>query len=268
MTWKLQRSFYDVRYEPRAVAEMQVPESFAGLWQQRRRWATGLIQVLKRNAGMLGHWRSRRLWPVFIEAVLSVTWAYTITVMIAFWSLSYALGLEPLGANPVPNFWGMVIASVAIVQLAVGTWLDRHYNPKVARFFLWAPIYPLFYWGLMTVITVISTPKALFGRPARTSHWKTSRVPAAPTRRPRVAIRPSTSAPAWSRTQSVEMRRSSPGSGCRAAIPPSPSARSGGRGTPRPAPCWTPTWTGARLRGHTDIRPSRPTAAFRSSMSC
>ena len=176
LTWKLQRRFYDVRYEPRAVVAMQVPETLRGLYRQRKRWATGLAQVLRRNAAMLGDWRTRRLWPVFAEAVLSVAWAYTAVGMFGFWILSYAVGLQPLGANPVPNFWGMVIATVALVQLGVGVWLDRHYNRRVGRFYLWAAMYPLFYWMLMLLITVIATPGALFGRRGRTSHWKTERV--------------------------------------------------------------------------------------------
>jgi biofilm PGA synthesis N-glycosyltransferase PgaC len=176
LTWKLQRRFYDVRYEPRAVVAMQVPETLSGLYRQRKRWATGLAQVLRRNASMLADWRTRRLWPVFGEAVLSVAWAYTAVGMIAFWTVSYVVGLKPLGANPVPNFWGMVIATVALVQLGVGVWLDRHYNRRVGKFYLWAAMYPLFYWLLMLVITVIATPRALFGRRGRTSHWKTERV--------------------------------------------------------------------------------------------
>jgi biofilm PGA synthesis N-glycosyltransferase PgaC len=176
LTWKLQRKFYDVRYEPRAVVAMQVPETLRALYRQRKRWATGLAQVLCRNAPMFGDWRSRRLWPVFIEAILSVAWAYTAVTMIGFWALSYAVGFAPLGANPLPNFWGMVIATVALVQLGVGVWLDRHYNRRVGRFYLWAAMYPLFYWMLMLVITVTATPAALLGRRRRTSHWKTERV--------------------------------------------------------------------------------------------
>jgi poly-beta-1,6-N-acetyl-D-glucosamine synthase len=178
LTWKLQRRFYDVRYEPRAVVAMQVPETLRGLYRQRKRWATGLAQVLRRNAPMLRDWRTRRLWPVFAEAVLSISWAYLAVGMIGFWAASYAVGLRPLGANPVPNFWGMVIATVALAQLGVGVWLDRHYNRRVGRFYLWAAMYPLFYWMLMLVITVIATPGALFGRRHRTSHWKTERVAA------------------------------------------------------------------------------------------
>jgi poly-beta-1,6-N-acetyl-D-glucosamine synthase len=176
LTWKLQRRFYDVRYEPRAVVAMQVPETLNALYKQRKRWATGLAQVLRRNASILRDWRTRRLWPVFGEAVLSVAWAYLAVTMIGFWVVSYAVGLRPLGANPVPNFWGMVIATVALIQLGVGVWLDRHYNKRVGRFYLWAAMYPLFYWMLMLVITVLATPGALLGRRQRTSHWKTERV--------------------------------------------------------------------------------------------
>lgn len=48
LSWKLQKRFYDVRYEPRAVADMEVPDTIGGLWRQRRRWAKGLAQVLKK----------------------------------------------------------------------------------------------------------------------------------------------------------------------------------------------------------------------------
>lgn len=176
LTWKLQRKFYDVRYEPRAVCAMQVPETLGGLWDQRRRWAFGLAQVLRAHVDMFADWRTRRLWPVFIEALCSIAWAYCAVTMTAFWALSYAVGLAPLGANPVPNFWGMVIATVALVQLAVGIWLDRHYNRRVGRFYLWAALYPLFYWMLMLVITVRATPAALLRGSRRTSHWRTARV--------------------------------------------------------------------------------------------
>jgi poly-beta-1,6-N-acetyl-D-glucosamine synthase len=176
LTWKLQRRFYDVRYEPRAVVAMQVPETFAGLWKQRKRWAKGLAQVLRANANMVTDWRTRRLWPIFIEAICSVLWAYLAVAMIGFWAVSYAAGLKPLGANPVPNFWGMVIATVALVQLGVGIWLDRHYNRGVARFYLWAAVYPLFYWMVMLLVTITATPAGLLGQQARTSHWRTARV--------------------------------------------------------------------------------------------
>jgi len=72
----------------------------------------------------------------------------------------------------------MVIATIAVVQLGVGVWLDGRYNPTIGRFHLWAPLYPLFYWGPMRLVTVTATPVALFGRRQTTSHWRTARVAA------------------------------------------------------------------------------------------
>jgi len=176
LSWKLQLRFYDVRYEPRAVVAMQVPETFGSLWRQRRRWALGLAQVLRRNAWIFRDWRTRRFWPVYIDACLSILWGYTLTTMVGFWALSYAMGLEPLGASPVPNFWGMVIASLSLVQLWLGVWLDRRYNPGVTKYYLWAPIYPLFYWGLMVLVTVWSTPRGLLTATRQPAKWHTPRV--------------------------------------------------------------------------------------------
>ena len=84
--------------------------------------------------------------------------------MIGFWSSPTRSASRRWAPTRVPNFWGMVIATVALVQLGVGVWLDRHYNRDVGRFYLWAAMYPLFYWMLMLCITVIATPGALLGR--------------------------------------------------------------------------------------------------------
>src|SRR4029077_564535 len=76
MTWKLQRAFYDVRYEPRALVWMPVPPTMGALIKQRPRLAQGPAQVLRRHAAVLWRWKLRRMWPVGWEAILSVLWAY------------------------------------------------------------------------------------------------------------------------------------------------------------------------------------------------
>ncbi|MCK4351023.1 MAG: glycosyltransferase, partial [Candidatus Krumholzibacteria bacterium] len=68
LTWKLHLRHYQVRYEARAIVWMRVPQSLAGLWKQRRRWALGLSQVLRRHGVTALAWRHRRLWPVMLES--------------------------------------------------------------------------------------------------------------------------------------------------------------------------------------------------------
>jgi biofilm PGA synthesis N-glycosyltransferase PgaC len=55
VTWKLQRRFWDVRYEPRALCWMLVPETLTGIWKQRIRWTQGGIEVLLRH------------WDIFLD---------------------------------------------------------------------------------------------------------------------------------------------------------------------------------------------------------
>lgn len=176
VTWRLQRRFYDVRYEPRALVDMTVPSSLGALWRQRRRWAFGLVQVLIRHWRIILDWRCRRQWPVFVEAVLSIVWAHLFVLLMIFWLASLALGVEPVGASPFPNGWGMLIGSVCLVQLAVGVFLDKRYDRSVLRAVIIAPAYPLVYWALMAAVTVRSTLPALWQVRRRTlAQWHTPR---------------------------------------------------------------------------------------------
>lgn len=174
LTWRLQLAHWDVRYEARAVMWMNVPQSLRGLWRQRRRWALGLSQVLTRHARQALRWRNRRLWPVLAEAVMSITWAYVYVALTGIWLLSYFVGYPPVGASPIPNLWGMLIGTTCLLQLGVGVLLDRRYDRGLGRYYLVAVFYPLIYWILMAVITVITTPRgwSIHREQDRITLWK------------------------------------------------------------------------------------------------
>ena len=175
LTWKLQKRFYDVRYEPHAVCWMTVPLSWRALYKQRLRWARGLLQVLHRHADVMVSWRCRRLWPVYLESMLSVLWALCFVVLTTFWTISYAFGIPPVGASPIPNFWGMAIATVCLLQLLPGISTDRGYDVDIVRFLPYAVWYPIVYWAFLALTTVVALPY-LFRRPAREAvRWETKR---------------------------------------------------------------------------------------------
>jgi biofilm PGA synthesis N-glycosyltransferase PgaC len=174
LTWKLQLKFYDIRYEPRAIVWMRVPASLRGLWRQRRRWSKGLAQVLRRHGREAFTWKARRLWPVIVESYLSILWAYSFVVFTILWAVSYAAGYPPIGASPIPNYWGMLIGTMCLLQLLVGVLLDRRYDRRLPWYYAVAVLYPLIYWMLMAMVTFVSTPGGLLrstqsGVPAR---WK------------------------------------------------------------------------------------------------
>lgn len=161
LTWRLQLRHWDVRYESRAVMWMRVPQSLSGLVRQRRRWALGLGQVLTRHGREMLQWKHRRFWPVLVEANLSVIWAYIYVLLTVVWLVSYLVGYPPVGVSPIPNFWGMLVATVCLLQLATGVMLDNPYDRGLKKYFFVAVFYPLVYWILMAVITVMTAPQGL-----------------------------------------------------------------------------------------------------------
>jgi poly-beta-1,6-N-acetyl-D-glucosamine synthase len=161
LTWKLQTHFYDVRYEGRALVWMIVPESLSVWWKQRRRWALGLGQVLRRHASIFKDWRCRRMYPLYVESALSYVWALTFIAVTAFWILCYAMGYPPKGGSPIPNLWGMLLFTACLLQLACGTWIDSKYDPQIKRHFASSIVYPSLYWLLLAMTSSVYTTRGL-----------------------------------------------------------------------------------------------------------
>jgi biofilm PGA synthesis N-glycosyltransferase PgaC len=175
MSWRLQKRFWDVRYEPKALVWMQVPETLRLLLRQRRRWAVGLGQVLRRHGGILFHYKNLRFWPVAYEAILSILWSADFVILTTLWVTSYSIGIPPVGAHPIPNFWGMIIATTCIAQLTVGVVLDRFYDRSIRPYAAFAVLYPAIYWALMSTISFFFTPIGFFRRRPKVTVWKTER---------------------------------------------------------------------------------------------
>jgi biofilm PGA synthesis N-glycosyltransferase PgaC len=176
MTWRIQMRHWDVRYEPRAVAWIQAPPTLPELWKQRRRWARGLAQVLRRHRRVALSWSLRRLWAVWYEAIVSVAWAHVFILITAYWIVSRLAGYVPYGASPIPNLWGMIMATSCLVQLWAGALSDRRYEPEIIRILPESVFYPFIYWILTSLITCIYTLPALARRPSEVQRWKIRRT--------------------------------------------------------------------------------------------
>jgi poly-beta-1,6-N-acetyl-D-glucosamine synthase len=159
VTWKLQRRFWDVRYEPRALCWMLVPETLSGLWNQRVRWAQGGIEILIRHWTVFQDWRYRRLFPISIEQALSVCWSFLWIVLFIISVISTFLG----HAQFLPVFWsGAYLSLLCLVQFLVSMYIDRHYDEKILRYYLWAIWCPTFYWYFNALVVMRALPKAIF----------------------------------------------------------------------------------------------------------
>ena len=169
LVWRLQERFYDVRYEPRAQADLAVPDRPREWWRQRRRAMTGLVQILVHRGRGLAHWRYRRQWPVAAGAALSIVWVHALVVTAAVWVCCLLTGVRAKGAAPFPNGWWVLLAAGCVVRIGAGLLLHARYDRPAWRSFLVAPLYALGYWFALAAVTVRSTLPVVLGRwsPAR-----------------------------------------------------------------------------------------------------
>ncbi len=177
LTWKLQLRHWDVRYEGRALTWMVVPETIPVWWAQRRRWAKGLGQVLRRHCSLITHWEHRSMYPIFIECLFSVIWSVVFVLVTAFWMLCYLAGHPPRGGSPVPNAWGMLLFTACLLQLACGVLVDARYERSILKEAPVAVIYPFFYWALLSASSSVFALHGLFGRLdlTRATTWRLSK---------------------------------------------------------------------------------------------
>jgi biofilm PGA synthesis N-glycosyltransferase PgaC len=160
VSWKLHRRFWDIRYEPKALCWMLVPETLTGLWKQRLRWAQGGIEVLFRHVSILKDFRYRRLWPIYIEQWTSLLWSYawlTTTILLVLSQQSRVESIFWLNLN------AFFLVNLSVFQTYSSLQLDSEFD-DVRKVFFYAPWYPFGYWIFNAFVSVIALPKAILSR--------------------------------------------------------------------------------------------------------
>ena len=175
ITWKLEKDFWDVRFEPRAICWVRTPETIKGLWRQRLRWAQGGIEVLRKHYDIWQNWKQRRLWPVYVEYVLSIFWAYSFWTLIILWMLQEILDLNlPIRfLPPIPPRWtGSTLALTCVAMFAVSVYVDNVYEKKFFRYLFWVIWYPFIYWMINALTVTVAVPKALLKKKGAKAVWE------------------------------------------------------------------------------------------------
>lgn len=160
VSWKLQKRFWDVRYEPRALCWMLVPETLSGIWRQRVRWAQGSQEVVLRHWNIFKDWRQRRIWPVYLEQIFSILWSvlWLITVIYLIFS---STSLKQLVVWLSFSSFSMVFLSC--IQLFVSLFNDSKYD-NVLKYYLCAAWYPTLYWMVNVFVVITAIPKSIESR--------------------------------------------------------------------------------------------------------
>ena len=174
ITWKLEIGKWDVRFEPRALCWILMPETLKGLWRQRLRWAMGGAQVIFRRFRELRSWRERRMWPIFLEYFVSMLWAYTMMTTFGLWALGKFVDLPQAVQVPtiLPGFSGVLIGITCMLQVAIALLMDSRYEKGLFRYYFWMIWYPVAFWVINVFTTVVATPRVLLRRTGKRATWR------------------------------------------------------------------------------------------------
>ena len=173
ISWRLQLQHWDIRYEPNALCWILMPETFRGLWRQRLRWAVGGMQVASRYAGTMMRWRHRRFWGVWLEFLVSALWAHAMTLVIVLFLLGLVVELPPAWRidSMVPQWHGVLLAFVCLMQFSVSMRIDSRYEQHLGRKLYWMIWYPIGFWLITMATTVAAGPMALKQRRQKRATW-------------------------------------------------------------------------------------------------
>ncbi|GAA5076527.1 poly-beta-1,6-N-acetyl-D-glucosamine synthase [Lysobacter panacisoli] len=164
ISWRLQMTGWQMAFEPKALAWILTPETVRGLWRQRLRWAEGGAGVALRATPQLLRGHGARMWPLWLNWLVSVMWAYAMLLVIALglvdtWNVGRFMGLRGIGF--LPGQFGMVLAFYYLLQALVAVALDRRYEYGMMRALFWVVWYPLVFWTLQAATAVVGLPLAL-----------------------------------------------------------------------------------------------------------
>lgn len=173
ISWKMQTHYYDVRYEPNALCWILMPETLKGLWKQRVRWAQGGAEVLLKFKDIFSDRKKRRMWPIYIELVVSIAWAYLICALFILWAIGKFIDLPSYlhVASIVPGWNGTILAITCLLQFAVSLFIDSRYEPRIRRYYYWMIWYPMVFWILSVATTVVGLPSAFMKDRNKRATW-------------------------------------------------------------------------------------------------
>jgi biofilm PGA synthesis N-glycosyltransferase PgaC len=113
------------------------------------------------------------MWGVLVEYIFSVLWAYVMLLIIVLWALGKVVELPPslYIQTLLPQWHGVILALVCLLQFASSLIIDRRYEINIGRNYFWVIWYPMAYWLISLFTTLVALPKTLMKRGRKRATW-------------------------------------------------------------------------------------------------
>lgn len=163
VTWKFHQNSWKIKYEPRAICWMLVPETLSGLWNQRVRWAQGGVEVLLRHfSNSLKHAR----FPVILlfEQILGIIWAY----LWVFHFINFIFFNTSINNNWFQSYF---LEITCLFQFSISIYIASKHDKTIIKEIFWVIWYPLVYWYFNAFCIVFSFMKTVLESKATFAKW-------------------------------------------------------------------------------------------------
>lgn len=171
VSWKMQRAGWILKFEPHSLVWCLQPESLIGLWKQRTRWGVGGAQVFCKNLDILMKPVYFRLWPLYIEMVLSYAWCYLLIIS-TFTELFLLNSEYPINIGLLEK--PLILTFVCMFQVLIGTLIDAKYDRGLYGNYSYMVLYPICFWLIGFFAAAYSFPNLIFSKTAKFATWDAS----------------------------------------------------------------------------------------------
>ena len=118
--------------------------------------------------------RAPSMLPIYGNFLISVAWSYLVmTSLLAgiAWSLGVSSAGFIRGFELVPQWWGLTLAITYLAQALVSHLIERRYERGGLSTMFWIIWYPLAFWLISVLTTVVAVPRALLRPRAEHTTW-------------------------------------------------------------------------------------------------
>lgn len=173
ISWKFHLAGLHIKYEPRALCRMLVPETVPGLWKQRLRWAQGGQEVVIRDLKKGLKSFNPALYFLIFEQIFSLIWVYSVVLILIFkiinanlldyYFLNYKFSLFILSA--------LILTFLNAVQFTIALIADSKYEKINVFTIIYLSWYSAAYWVINASAAILAFPKAVRRKKGEFATW-------------------------------------------------------------------------------------------------
>lgn len=173
ISWKFHLNNLEIKYEPRALCWMLVPETVGGLWKQRIRWAQGGQEVLIRDFKKALKSFNPAFYMLLFEQIFSLIWIHIVIGLLIFTLikanfldisyLKYQFSIIVISA--------FILTFINIIQFTIALILDSKYEKINIITLIFLSWYPTIYWIVNALVAIFALPKAIKRKKGEFATW-------------------------------------------------------------------------------------------------